>query len=282
MATRPPTPTLQRFDPRPLFDQVRSSLIHLLADLTASEWEAPTPAGDWLVRDIVAHLLGDDLGRLSRSRDGYQGPAPRPDETLSQFLDRLNDRWVRAWAGISPDVLQDVLAMSSQDIRTLWKQAELDDVGEPVSWIRPGQQAPVWLDCARDFTEDWIHQQQVRLAIGRQEPTDPSILRAVLDTFMHAMSYTLEQAELPDGYCLAVRIETEISTCWSWSHDAGRWTAGDLDSPPTTQLVADPATWWQLCVRMLTPDQARQHIEAIGDERLARSALNIVSIIRDP
>ena len=82
MATKQRPATLQRFDARPLFGQVRSSLIQLLADLTPAEtplekmlWDSPTPAGDWLVRDIVAHLVGNDLGRcpdpetLTRGRD---------------------------------------------------------------------------------------------------------------------------------------------------------------------------------------------------------------------
>jgi hypothetical protein len=88
-----PTATLQPFDPRPLFERVRASLVDLLANLSPSEWNRPTPAGSWLVRDVVAHLLGDDVGRLSRSRDNHLGIKPDPNESLAQFLNRH-----RPWA----------------------------------------------------------------------------------------------------------------------------------------------------------------------------------------
>ena len=44
--------------------------------------------------------------------------------------------------------------------------------------------APVWLDCARDFPEYWVHQQQIRAATGRTGNDDPKVVHAVLDTFL--------------------------------------------------------------------------------------------------
>ncbi len=58
-----------RLDARPLFRRTRAALLELLADLSRADWQAPTAAAPWLVRDLVAHLLGDDL-----SRDVGSGP----------------------------------------------------------------------------------------------------------------------------------------------------------------------------------------------------------------
>lgn len=230
--------TLQPFDARPLFKQVRSSLLQLLGDLSPPDWDRPTAAGHWLVSDIAAHLLGDDVSRLSRSRDDYPGPGPSVGETLAQFLNKFNEQWVEACARISNQVIQDLLAVTSDLMMSYWQQVDLDSLGEPVSWVYPGQPAPVWLDCARDFTEDWIHQEQIRQAVGREQRPDVTVLYAVLDTFMHAMIHTLYQHDLPHGSTLVVRLEPELHTSWRWSHGGGGWSASAGVEQPTTEIIS--------------------------------------------
>jgi len=64
----------------------------------------------WLsVRDVAAHLLHDDLRRLSRSRDHVEGPVPKVGESLPTFLNRANDRWVKETRFLSPRLLVDLL-----------------------------------------------------------------------------------------------------------------------------------------------------------------------------
>jgi hypothetical protein len=167
-------------------------------------------------------------------------------------------------------------------VRSYWQREDLDSLGEPVSWVHPDRPAPAWLDCARDVTEDWVHQEQIRQAVGRQQCPDVTVLYAVIDTFMHAMNHTLDQHDFLPGYTLVVRIEPELHAAWSWSNRDGRWSAAERVPHPTTEITGDAQTWWQLCVRMLTPAQARDRVRVVGDEQLARAALNIVSIIRDP
>jgi hypothetical protein len=83
-----------KIDLRDQFEQDRADLLQLLRELAPQDWERPTAAGPWIVRDVVAHLLGDDLGRLARTRDGHRRGAPRPDETQATFIHRLNDDWI--------------------------------------------------------------------------------------------------------------------------------------------------------------------------------------------
>jgi uncharacterized damage-inducible protein DinB len=57
------------------FAPLRSQLLTLLANLSEEEWNRPTAAARWSVKDVTAHLLGGDLGILSRERDGFRPPA---------------------------------------------------------------------------------------------------------------------------------------------------------------------------------------------------------------
>lgn len=272
------------FDPRPLFWQVRSSLLTLLSSLTPGDWEAPTAAGPWLVHDLVSHLLGDDLGRLSRSRDAYTSDGPAQDETLATFLNRHNARWVDAAKQLSPRVLSDLLTTTSAQIRNFWESTDLSTTGEPVSWVSPDP-APVWLDCARDFTEDWVHQQQLREALDRPL-TDSAALGAVVDTFMHALPKTLQDHAIDreDGttFNIQLRDQTDDSALWTWLHNGGTWIPSMTSKSPAATLSCPADTWWRLCVRMITPGQARATSELNGDQELANAALQTIAIIRDP
>ena len=248
----------------------RAALLDLLRDLAPADWLRPTAAAPWLVRDVVAHVLGDDLSRLARGRDGHRSDGPRPGEPLARFLDRFNAQWVDAAQRISPPVLVDLLAAVSRQVLTFWWEQDLDALGEPVSWAGPGP-APVRLDCAREMTEYWIHQQQVREATGRPVDADPTTVHAVLDTFLHAVPFTLR-----DQPGTALRIETEVGA-WAWERSDSEW-ARVASTSGGAVLRTDSATLWRLCVRMVEPDHARTRSEVDG--RAAAAVLQIVSIIR--
>jgi uncharacterized protein (TIGR03083 family) len=259
-----------RCDLRPLMERDRAALLDLLRALPGADWQQPTAAAPWLVRDVVAHLLADDLSRLARGRDGHPGTGPRPGEPLARFLDRFNAQWVEAAQRISPPVLVDLLAAVTPQVLAFWRDQDLDALGEPVSWADPGP-APVWLDCARDATEYWVHQQQIREATGRPVDTDPATVRAVLDTFLHAVPLTLR-----DQPGTALRIESEVGT-WHWERGDAGWVRAPATSGGAV-LRIDSATLWRLCVRMIEPERARAR--CVVDGAAAEAVLQIVSIIR--
>jgi hypothetical protein len=55
-----------------LFPAERGALLALLEWLPPDDWFRPTTAGDWRVKDIAAHLVADDLGRVSSRRDEHR------------------------------------------------------------------------------------------------------------------------------------------------------------------------------------------------------------------
>src|SRR6266568_413658 len=57
-----------------LFPEERTHLLDVLADLEPDRWHLPTVCPGWSVADIARHLLGDDLGRVSRMRDEFKSP----------------------------------------------------------------------------------------------------------------------------------------------------------------------------------------------------------------
>jgi uncharacterized protein (TIGR03083 family) len=270
----------ERIDVRDQFARSRARLLQLLGRLPPDEWERPTAAAPWTVRDIAAHLLGDDLNRLSRGRDAHSGDEPRPGESLPEFIHRINDEWVRATSRISPAMIVSMLETTTPQVLAFWASVDLDVLGEPVSWAGPGP-APVWLDCARDFTEYWVHQQQIREATGRRESDLPDEVHAVLDTFLRAVPYTLEGCPRVEGTSVAVQVDGPGGGRWSWRHDGDVWRPAEREPGRETVVRFDEAdTVWRLGTRMLSPTEAGRRAEVTGDDELAQQFLEIVCIIR--
>src|SRR5436305_15018442 len=90
---------LQPMQPRyvaDLFAPLHRELIALLRGLTPEQWERPTVAGAWRVRDVAAHLLDGMLRRLSRRRSaGRPGAVPEPSSnSILTILTILSDHCV--------------------------------------------------------------------------------------------------------------------------------------------------------------------------------------------
>ena len=147
-------------------------MLELLGDLSASDWEAPTVCPGWSVKDVAAHLLGDDIGRLSWGRDGYVNPAFAAGLDIATLpglvaaIDRQNAVWVAGARRISPALLIELLAMTGELTEAYFTSLDMTALGMPVDWAGP-EPAPVWLDVAREYTERWVHQQHIRDAVGR-------------------------------------------------------------------------------------------------------------------
>jgi Mycothiol maleylpyruvate isomerase N-terminal domain len=132
----------------------------------------------WSVKDVALHLLAGDLSKLARGRDRFDAPTdtvPSPTPTdfasLVTFLDELNTRRVRELRWLSIPLLVDLLTATGSLLHAYLAGLDPFQPGEPVSWAGQAR-APNWLDVAREFTERWVHQQQIR------DPVEPRHERA--------------------------------------------------------------------------------------------------------
>ncbi|RNL82444.1 maleylpyruvate isomerase family mycothiol-dependent enzyme [Halostreptopolyspora alba] len=270
-----------RIEVRDLFAREHEETMALLRDLGAEEWQRPTGCPGWRVRDIAAHVLGDHLNRLARSRDRHpDGPRPRSGEPFPRFIDRLNEEWVATTRAWSPRMLVDLLGHVGPRIVEYWRTVDPDALGEPVTWAGPDP-APVWLDAARDLTEYWTHQQQIRDATGRPGFTQPEVVHPVLDTFLRALPHTLRDVPAPEGTRLLFTVTGPEGGHWSCEYRDGGWMVdrgGVRDPEATIELDAD--TTWRLCTRGITPEEATRRSREHGDARLTATALTVLSIIR--
>ena len=208
-----------------LFEPLDGLLIDLLRSLSRGDWSRPTIAGAWTVRDVVAHLLDTPLRRLSFVRDGWpafaQASAGKPespvrtDADLIAFVNALNADGVRTYGRLSPAVLIDLMTLATAQLRE--HLASIDPQAPaafPVSWAGESSSAH-WFDVAREYTERWHHQAQIRLAVDRLPPLMVSRLHApVVATFMRAMPYALRTVAAGEGARVAVVVEGDGGGAW--------------------------------------------------------------------
>jgi uncharacterized protein (TIGR03083 family) len=236
-----------RVDTAPLLPEVRSGLVALLRALDPPDWSRPTACPGWTVADIAAHLLGVELGNVSRRRDGHRVDPPTGAD-VPRWLDEFNDSWVDAARRLSPRVLADLLDTAGAWFEAYVAGLSLDSPGPPVWWAGPDP-APVWLDVAREYTERWVHQQQIRDATGRPGLDDPRHIAAVVATFVHALPPSLAAVPAPPGTTVDLEVTGAGGGTWhAVAPTAGpAWDLRPGPSPdPACRLTAPAGDAWRL------------------------------------
>jgi len=152
--------------------RVNASLLDLLRSLTAEDWHRPTVHPDRNVKDLTAHLLQGSLNRVSIVRDGYRlprGPIASLEDLIA-LIQRNNRDFMRAMRWVSPRVLIELLAIYDPEMVAALEALDPDAPGIGVAWA--GEQVSRnWFDVAREYTEKWHHQQQLRDATGARRST---------------------------------------------------------------------------------------------------------------
>jgi uncharacterized protein (TIGR03083 family) len=263
-----------------LFPELLDALLRLLSDLGAAEWKHPTACAGWSVHDVALHLLGDDVGFVSRKRDGYALPASVEGwDSLVAWIDEHNALWVAAARRMSPRLLCDLLRLVGGQMCATVKTLDPDALGGPVSWAGPGP-APVWLDLAREYTERWLHQQHIRDAVDRPGLKGPRFLAPVLDTFVRALPRTYQDVDAPDGTLVALTLTGDAGGRWFLLREKGAWhLCLEIERRPQAEVVLGQELAWRLFTKGLHPEQVRAAVELRGDVALGLKALDTVSIL---
>lgn len=269
-------------DVLPLFPVLDQHLTALLRSLTPADWQRPTLARQWTVKDVAAHLLDGNLRTLSMLRDGYFGEAPDDAsyEGLVVFLNRLNADWVRAARRLSPAVLIELLAQSGAEYTALL--TSLDPVAPAafaVAWAGDTE-SPNWFHIARDYTEKWHHQQQIREAVGQPGLLTRELFSPFIETLMRGLPNAYRKVVAPVGTRVQMTVRTELGGTWHLERAAAGWhLAPPGTAAPAATLTLDPDTAWKVFTKGLSAAEARPHALVTGEERLAVAALGLVAVM---
>jgi uncharacterized protein (TIGR03083 family) len=265
-----------------LLRRVDEKLIELLLSLSAGEWDAQTVVTRWKVRDVAAHLLDTVLRKLSLVRDScyVENVKIGSPKDVAALVNRLNEEGVKVYRRLSPAVLIDMMKMACE------QSADFHESLDPfapaafgVSWAGEAESLN-WFDTARELTERWHHQQQIRVATNRPGIMTPELYHPVLDCFLRGLPHLYRETEAPSGTVLLVEITGECGGQWLLSRVSSRWElVKESDAKPAARVTIPQEIAWRIFTKGIDRDAAREHVKIEGDPHLASVVLELTAVV---
>lgn len=270
-------------DTKPLFKPLNRKLLTLLKSLSAEEWQYQTVAKKWKVKDVANHMLDTQLRVLSIQRDGYFGEAPpkvNGYEDMVHWLNQLNDDWVVATRRLSPStiilLLESIGDLVSEYFLSLdpWEKSIF-----PVAWA--GQSISYnWMHIAREYTEYWHHQQQIRAAVGKEGIMTRELFYPFINTFFQALPHTFKEVPATEGTVVKATITSNAGGDWYLRKTSENWTFDvKPDAEPQASVVIPIALSWVLFSKSVRPDDVIDKVILKGDLKLAKKVLEMVAVM---
>jgi uncharacterized protein (TIGR03083 family) len=265
-----------------LFPKLEGMLIELLRSLAPDDWERQTVSPRWKVKDVAAHLLDTQLRKLSLARDGYEAEhhVIQSAEDLARLINRLNEEGVRLYRRLSPAVLIAMMDLASR------QSAEYHQSLDPyatakfgVSWA--GEQESLnWFDTAREFTERWHHQQQIRMATGRPGILTRELYHPVLDCFMRGLPFAYRRVAAEPGSLLQFNVAGECGGSWYLLRDERAWQL--VDQPfgnKVSEVTIPQEIAWLVFTKGTDRESAAAQTTVQGDHALGLHVLGMIAIV---
>jgi len=265
-----------------LLRRVDERLIDLLSSLTPSEWDLKTIVPLWRVRDVAAHLLDTILRKLSMVRDScyVEAVSIRSPEDVITLVNRLNREGVTVYRRLSPKVLIGMMKEACEQSARFHESLDpFLPAAFAVSWA--GEERSLnWFDTARELTERWHHQQQIRLATNRPGIMTPELYHPVLDCFVRGLPHVYRGVDTPLGTLLLLEISGECGGQWFLSKESAGWHfVKPTDREWASRVSIPQELAWRVFTKGIDRDSARSQIEVNGDRDLGEKVLQLTAIV---
>lgn len=268
-----------------LFPKIDAALIAILKSLSAADWERSTIAPKWRVKDIAAHLLDGNIRAVSMLRDNYFGETPSQINTyqdLVSYLNQINADWVQAMRRVSPAVLVDLLETTGREYCTLIKSLNpYAPALFSVAWA--GEETSLnWFHIAREYTEKWHHQQQIRLAVGQEQMLyEPQFYHPYLNTSMMALPHHYRDIAAPIGEVIRFKVTGEGGGHWFLRKQEKGWSLIEVDGVvvPICEVEIESTIAWRLFTKGISREAATQGVFILGNRDLGEPIFDMLAVM---
>ncbi len=264
-----------------LFEPLEQKLIELLKSLSPTDWNKSTVAKLWTVKDVAAHLLDTSIRTIAESKN-FIGDPPTPINSyheLVDYLNRLNTDWVKAMRRVSPETLIDFLKLTQKPFIEYYHSLDqLSPAKFSVAWAGE-QESKNWFHIAREYTERWHHQQQIRDAVGKPGIMDREFFFPMIDTLLSAMPYAYRESSPKEGTIVQVKILGTAGGEWRIQKQSIGWEFTSASGEITSTIELDTDTAWKLFTKVFTKHEAETKVKISGNRELALPLLGMVSVM---
>lgn len=201
-------------------------------------------------------------------------------DSLVGFLNQLNADWVKATRRLSPALLTELLEITGREYSRIMS---IQDLQAPapfaVSWAGETTSAN-WFHIAREYTEKFHHQQQIRDAMDDNSLFTRELFFPFIDTLMRGLTHAYRNLHPEAPKTIQVRVETEIGGNWFLTYQENTWQpSAEAIAIPDASLFIPPAIAWKLFTKGVTPQNAEKDCILSGEKELLYPALNMIAVM---
>jgi uncharacterized protein (TIGR03083 family) len=253
--------------------EVWASLGDLLGELSDDEWTLPSPLPGWSVKDNVAHIVGTEAMLA-----GEPGPNLEIDRDAKAHIRNdigvFNEQWVESLRAVpSSEVLSRFRELTAARLDTL--EAMSDDEWNAESFTPAGKDTFGRFMQIRVF-DCWLHEQDIRDAVGRPGHETGLAVDIVLDEMATALGFVVgKKAGATAGQSVTFALTDGGSVVRELHVEVGERAAvvPALSGPATVVLTMPVGVMTRRCAGRVGPDDLLDQVVIDGDLSLASRIL---------
>ncbi|MCF8611333.1 maleylpyruvate isomerase family mycothiol-dependent enzyme [Gordonia sp. HY285] len=261
-----------RVEKAPIIDALAAewrAIDHLVSGLSDADWSAESGLPGWTVGDVVAHIVGTE-----NMLDGKEPDAGRDVAGLDHVknpIGELNEHWLDHYrTRTRAEVMADYRAMTAKRIADLTAMGDDEWNADAVTPVGP----ETYGRFMRVRTYDsWVHELDLRDALGLDEPSDPVPAGFALDEMAAVMPYLVgKKAAAPKGTRVAFEFTGLVPTRVHVAVDDRAALVPALDGPADVTLRTTVADYTRLAGGRPRAAQATVYID--GDVALGSAIVD--------
>ena len=251
-------------------ETVWGSIEKLCSTFEDGDWRMPTDCPGWSVQDQLSHLVGSEGRLLGRPLPTH---VPSDVSHVKNESGQRNEVLVdvrRSQPGAT--VLKEFLQVTEERLSIL-QEMTAEDFSEDTE--TPIGRAPVRELLAIRIFDAWVHEQDIRRAVGRPGHMDGPVARHALDRMVMAMPFVVGRKVQPaDGVTLVLNVNGPVGRVFAIAMEGKRANIRDsIPVRPSVSLSMDLETFACLACGRWEPrkvlDLGQVHIN--GDRTLGES-----------
>ena len=136
-----------------------------------------------------------------------------------------------------------------------------------------------WFHIAREYTEKWHHQKQIREAVGVGGLMEKELFQPLIQTFMRALPHAYRNAKAPEHSTIQVVVTSEAGGSWLIRYEKNKWSFAQDVQEVVCRIDIDPDTAWKLFTKGLSAHEARPKLQLVGQQEWAEPLLGMLTVM---
>lgn len=246
----------------------------LLEQVPAEQWSTPTDLAGWDVQAVASHVA--HLEAILAGGPEETVEVGEPDH-VTGLMGLYTEQGVVSRRGHTPDqIINEIRSSVTARHTALLADPPVDGSAKPdrifggIGWD--------WRRLLRNRPLDvWMHEQDIRRAIGRPGNMDTPAARHTADYLAESLGLVLaKRAAAPAGTTAVLEVTGSEPVAFEVSDQGRGERLADVPAEPTVRLRTDRESFIVLAGGRRAPEQVSVEVE--GDQDLGRRLLELLAI----